>query len=208
MTTNTRLIVLAFTKFKDSAIVLHTLSRAYGRRSFLVSVGRSGAMARYLPLNILEADIQENTRSTLWRATNLSPVHPLVSIRNSPFKNTMTLFLSEVLYRTLHEGTCEEALFDWCERSILTLEALEQDYANFHLRFLLELSTALGFAPTLEDLMPFSGERTADLDALLHASFTEAMLLPLSGVRRNEIADILLQYIGYHAETSLNIQSL
>ena len=36
MTTNTELIVLHTTKFGENSVVLHTLSREYGRRGFLV----------------------------------------------------------------------------------------------------------------------------------------------------------------------------
>ena len=39
MNHNARLIILHFTKIKDAAIVVHTLSRPWGRRSFLVHLG-------------------------------------------------------------------------------------------------------------------------------------------------------------------------
>ena len=35
MTRNIEIIVLNTTKFSDTAVVLHTLSREYGKRSFL-----------------------------------------------------------------------------------------------------------------------------------------------------------------------------
>ncbi|MBO7117837.1 MAG: DNA repair protein RecO C-terminal domain-containing protein [Bacteroidales bacterium] len=208
MTGNTQLIVLSLTKFKDNAIVLHCLSRDQGRRSFIVNVGKGGSMAMFLPLSILEADIVENPKSQLARAHNISALHPLYSLRDNMYKNSIAMFLSEVLYRSIRDGFYEEGLFDWCQGCILTLDSLEKDFSNYHLRFLLEYAQALGFAPSLEALLPFAGDSLPQIKALLESSFSETLLLPLNGEQRNRIADALLKYIGYHSECSLNVQSL
>ena len=203
-----RLIILAVTKVGEKSLVLHTLSRQWGRRSFITGVGRSSAMALYLPLNILDAEIQENPKSDLWRLHGISAVHPLSGLRSDVRKNAMTMFMSEVLYRTIKDGANEDGLFEWCARSILTLDALSSDFSNYHLRFLLELCGALGFSPSEEDLVPFAGEHLKDLRQLLTLSFSESMLLPLSGSSRNEIAQILLEYLGHHTESRIEVRSL
>lgn len=208
MTTDARLIILQYTKIKDSAIVIHTLSRKWGRRSFIVHLGKGASLALFQPLSIVDAEITENPRSELWRASRFTQARPLVSLRTDPSKNAITLFLSEVLYRAVRDGMAEEGLYDWCERSILTLEALEKDYANFHLRWLLELAAAMGFEPSVEDLSPFAGERFKDVKALLDASFEEAMLLPLSGERRSELCEVFIRYLSHHSESTLDIRSL
>ncbi len=208
MTTDARLIILQYTKIKDSAIVIHTLSREWGRRSFIVHLGKGASLALFQPLSIVDAEITENPRSELWRASRFTQARPLVSLRTDPSKNAITLFLSEVLYRAVRDGMAEEGLYDWCERSILTLEALEKDYANFHLRWLLELAAAMGFEPSAEDLSPFAGERFKDVKALLDANFEEAMLLPLSGERRSELCEVFIRYLSHHSESTLDIRSL
>lgn len=208
MNHNARLIILHFTKIKDAAIVIHTLSRPWGRRSFIVHLGKGASLAPFQPLSIVEADISENPRSELWRASHCRQAVPLLSLRTDPYKNAITLFLSEVLYRAVRDGMAEEGLYDWCERSILTLDALDRDYSNFHLRWLLEFATEMGFAPSLEDLAPFAGERLADVRALLNAGFEEAMLLPLSGDRRSALCDSFIRYLSHHSETMLDIRSL
>ena len=205
---HTRLIILNTTKIGERSLVLHALNPDWGRRSFIASVPKGGGMALFQPLSVLDAEIKENPRSDLWRVHALSASHPLTGIRTSAAKNAMTLFMSEVLYRTIRDGAREEGLFEWCERSILTLDALEGDYANFHLRFLLEFAAALGFSPSLEDLMPFAGERLGELKALLRSDFGACMLIPLSGETRSEIAEILLRYLGYHTETRIEARSL
>ena len=207
--TNTGLIVLHTTKFGENSLVVHTLSREYGRRSFLVrGVGKKASMSLFLPLNILEADIQENNKSDLFTARNIVARHPLLGIRNNIFKNSMTMFLSEVLYRVIKDGAVEEGLFEWCEKNILLLDSIRTDFSNFHIRFLLELSVALGFSPETKDLAPFVGDHYQVTEQFMTHSFAQSMLIPLNGTVRNEIAEEILRYIEFHSESAVNVNSL
>lgn len=208
MTNKAELIVLNHTKFGESSIVLHTLSKEYGRRSFLVKISRKTAMPLFLPLNILEAEVQENNKSTLWRANNFIALSPLNGIRNNLYKNAISLFISEVLYRTVRDGVNEDGLFEWCSKSILTLDAIETDFSNFHLRFLLELASALGFSPTFDDIKPFIKTEPERIRQFVQSSFTESMLIPFSGNDRNEICENLIKYIEYHTDSAINLRSL
>lgn len=252
------LIVLNHTKFGENSIVLHTLSNEYGRKGFMVRVSPKSSMTLFLPMNILEAEISENPRSQLWRASNFVCLSPLSGIRGDIRKNTMTVFMSEVLYRAILEDTNEGGLATWLKQEILTLDALESDFSNFHLLFLLDLCSALGFSPTIEGLAPFAGAQLSNIEALLRAYYplpgrassdeasqgttqsgspalngielqgctpqarslsafsqgqarsglAAALLLPLRGTDRNEIAEAIIRYISYHTEINLNIRSL
>ena len=209
MTTNTGLIVLHTTKFGENSIVVHTLSREYGRRSFLLrGAGKKAVMTLLLPLSILEAEVIENPKSDLFTVRNLSSGHPLLGIRNNIFKNSMTMFISEVLYRVVRDGAAEQGLYDLCRKNILLLDAITTDFSNFHIRFLLELAVALGFAPESADLAPFTGVHYPVVERFMSSTFAESMLIPLSGAVRNEIAEEILRYIEFHTESALNINSL
>ena len=205
----TELIVLHTTKVGENSLVAHTLSKEYGRRGFLVRcAGKKSVMTLFQPLSILEADIQESSRSSLYTARNLSLKHHLAGIRGNMFKNSMTMFLSEVLYRTIKDGANEEGLYEWCERNILLLDAIRSDFSNFHIRFLLEFAIALGFSPEARDLTPFTGQHYPVVERFMKEDFAQSMLIPLSGSVRNEIAEDILRYIEFHTESSLNINSL
>ena len=208
MTENIEAIVLGHTKFGENSAVVHTLSEAYGRRGFLVHVGKKVGMALLLPMNILEMDVVPNPKSNLWSVRNLTAKDPLNGIRGNLYKNTMSLFLSEVLLRTIKDGQSEDGLFPWCVRSILTLDGLQTDFSNFHIRFLLELAGALGFSPTFEDVAPFAEKHLRQLRPFLTADFSESMLLPLRGEDRNALCEDLLRYLEYHTESAIRIQSL
>lgn len=208
MTQNTELIVLHTTKFGESSLVVHTLSRDYGRRSFFVRGAGKRQMSLFLPLNILEADIQESSKTTLFTARNISSRHPLSGIRNNLYKNSMTMFMSEVLFRVLKEGADEQGLYQWCEKNILLLDAIQTDFSNFHIRFLLEMTMVLGFSPEARNLEPFVGEHYPIAERFMKEPFAESMLIPLSGKVRNELSEEILKYIEFHTESAVNVNSL
>jgi DNA repair protein RecO (recombination protein O) len=120
----------------------------------------------------------------------------------------MTMFMSEVLYRAVKDGANEPGLYEWCEKNIMLLDAITQDFSNFHIRFLLEFAMALGFSPVAEDLIPFTGSHYPVVEQFIREGFAETMLIPLSGQTRNEIAEEILRYIEFHTESALNINSL
>lgn len=208
MTGAIEFIVLATTKVGENGLVLHTLSREFGRRGFIVHPGKKASASLFLPLNILEADVVENPKSELWSLRGLHARDALAGIRGNLHKNTMTMFLSEVLFRTLRDGAVEDGLYEWCIGSILTLNALEADYSNFHVRFLLEFAGALGFRPTFQDIAPFTQEHSAEMRLMLQSGFSEAMLVPLSGSVRNSLCESVLRYLEYHTDQAIRIKSL
>ena len=205
---STEFILLTGTRVGERSLVLHTLSPQWGRRSFITSLGKGASTSLFLPLSLLEGEVTENPRSELWRAQGLVSVEPLAGLRSDVHKNSMTVFMSEVLYRSIRDGALEEGLYEWCRSCILTLDALESDFANFHLRFLLEFASALGFSPTLEDLAPFAGEHLGVLRELLSSDPASFLLVPMNGEQRNAVATLLLDYISFHSGTRLEIRSL
>lgn len=205
---STELIVLGTTKVGESGIVVHTLSREYGRRGFMVRSGKKAGMSLFLPMNVLEADVVENPKSDLWTIRNISLKEGLTSVRENLYKNTMTLFLAEVLFRTLREGMAEDGLYEWCIGSLLALNAMESDFSNFPVRWLMELAGAMGFRPSFDDIAPFAKENLKEMKLLLNADFSESMLIPLNGATRNALCEELLQYLSYHTEYPVQIKSL
>lgn len=211
MTRSIEIIVLNTTRFSDTAVVLHTLSREYGKRSFLVrGLGKNGRslMTLFLPMNLLECEVTENPRSQLWNAKAFSLRYPLEGIRGNLYKNSITLFLSEMLFRSIREEAVEDGLYEWCEESILLLDALDKGWSNFHLVWLLQLAVKMGFAPESGDLAPFAGEYLTAMEMLLSLPPGEALLLHLNGRSRNEIAERLIDYIAFHSDSPIRINSL
>ena len=66
----------------------------------------------------------------------------------------------------------------------------------------------LGFSPDAQDLLPFVREHYPIVERFMKESFADAMLIPLNGVLRNEIAEEILRYIEFHSESAVNVASL
>ena len=204
-----QIIILNTTAFGDKSLILHCISDLWGRRSFIVSRSSKTAPVVYRPMNILDCEVTINPKSDLWRVGSVTLKHPLTSIQSSMEKTALCMFMSEVLYRTVREPAQDDAaLFLWCEQNVLTLEALQNDFANFHILYLLGLSSALGFAPTREALAPFVGEAYSTAGEFLTLPAAEAMLLPLSGARRTELCRSIIKYLEHHTESRIDIKSL
>ena len=206
---NTEFILLHTTRYGDSSIILHTLSKEYGRKGFFVkNISRRCVSSVFFPLAILEADIDDHVRSRMPNVRNVSLRYALNGIRNNLKKGAISVFVSEVLFRVVKEGMQDSALYDMCERNILLLDAMESDFSNFHLYFLMEFIIALGFSPAPEDLEPFMGEHLSLMSDFISLPFSEAMLVPMSGGIRSELAERLLKYIEFHIESPVNVNSL
>lgn len=206
---STEFILLHTTRYGDSSIILHTLSKEYGRKGFFVkNISRRCVSSVFFPLAILEADIDNHVRSRMPNVRNVSLRYALNGIRNNLKKGAISVFVSEVLFRVVKEGMQDSAMYDMCERNILLLDAMESDFSNFHLYFLMEFIIALGFSPAPEDLEPFMGEHLSLMSDFISLPFSEAMLVPMSGGIRSELAERLLKYIEFHIESPVNVNSL
>ena len=208
MKQSAELVVLSTTKVGENQLVVHTLSKEFGRKGFIVRPGKKTSAALFMPLSILEADIVENPKSQLWSLKDVSALDALGGIRGNIHKNTISLFLAEVLFRTVREGAYEDGLYEWCVRSILTLDALEGDFSNFHVLWLLDFAAALGFRPTFQDMLPFAGDDAALFKQLLTSEFSEAMLVPMSGSKRTDLCESILRYLEFHTDQPIRVKSL
>ena len=222
-------ILLHSTKYGDHSLVLHTLSREYGRKSlFLRSVSATSSLAGAAerasrkggtraavtglvsPLNIIEAEVAASpaSSSAMMTVSRLAASYPLNGLRSDIRKASISMFIAEVLFRSLREGANEEGLYDWCVRKILLLDAVGGNFNNFHLLFLLELTAALGFRPESQDIAAFvSAENAALAASLIKLPFEEAMLVPMTGAVRSSLIESFLAYIETHLEYPLNIRS-
>ena len=55
---------------------------------------------------------------------------------------------------------------------------------------------------------PFMGGHSALVSEFIGKPFSEAMLIPMSGELRNDMAERLLKYIEFHTESAVNVNSL
>lgn len=154
MLSKTRGIVLHTIPYNDKYAIIYMYTEAFGRVSYLVSRNRGRkstvSKALFMPLSVLEMEVDHQTKRDLHRIKETKNCFPLTHLFCNPVKNVLALFLSEVLYRVVKETESDPRLFDYLYKSIHLLENTEEGIANFHLVFLLGLLHYLGIFPHTE----------------------------------------------------------
>lgn len=151
MLQKTRAIILHSIRYGDSSLIVHAFTEKCGRQTYLLKgvrkSKRSNRSNMFQPLFTLNLDIYyRDNREMQWiKEANYIDSAPLFS--SDIVKSTQALFLSEVLMKTLREEEKNQALFSFLYHSIEFLESEEVASPSFHLMFLFQLTSYLGFFP-------------------------------------------------------------
>jgi len=139
-------------------------------------LGRRHAIGMYTPLARVQitADYPQTGMPTIREVTHATSHSS--TIQADPYKRTIALFISEVLFHVLRHPMSDEPMFTFLEQSIETLENSEAPQ-NFHLLFLTEFASKLGFA------------------------MEQTLSIPLTRTERQEQLKALCTYFEEHVET-------
>lgn len=163
-------IVLHSLKYNDTTNIVDIYTEALGRVSFLVSASRSKKSAvksvLFQPLSIIEIEANVRPNANMQRIKEAKSAFPFQSIPFDPYKSAISFFLAEFLYKSVREETENHPLFAYLKHSIAWLDGCRENFANFHLVFLMRLSRFLGLYPNIEDY------QEGDYFDLLNACFT------------------------------------
>jgi DNA repair protein RecO (recombination protein O) len=229
MLVKTRGIVLNYIKFRETSIIVRIYTEQLGLQSYIINSIRKKApgsrMALFQPFTLLDLVVYPSARGGISRISEYKCHYPFASIPFDIRKSSVLLFLSEVVSRTIREEEENPALFGFLHRSMLLFDQMETGFENFHLVFLLQLSTYLGFAPsTGEEITTQVAFATdahaapASRPALLHFQLFEPLLEDLlhrpdetviaNGKVRRELLHILIRYYQLHVDKFGEIKSL
>ena len=165
MLVETKALVLHSIKYNDSSLIAHCYTETLGIQSFMLKgilSAKKGKIrkAHFQPLTLLKLQFQHKNKGGLNFIKELRVEQPYQSIYTSIEKNTIALFLSEVLYKSLREEETNPLLFEYLENAVLWLDSNDA-IANFHLLFLLKLTQFLGFYPNAQESLESNREITA-----------------------------------------------
>lgn len=210
----TKGIVLHTIKYGDSSIIAHIYTRDFGRQSYIVNGVRSKKSKfpfnNFQPLTFLNLEVDHKSTRELQRIRELNIAHPFHHIQTSILKNTMALFIGEVLYRCLHDVESNHPLFDYVEGSIQMLDLCQEGCVNFHLIFLIQFTRFLGIFPqNNQDLDWYQPKNVSfKLHDLIAYSINNLSALELSNSDRNALVSAMVDYYYYHLEGMGKISSL
>lgn len=232
MITKTRGIVLRSVRFGESSLIVDVLTKSSGRVSFMVHIPKTskGKIKKqyFQPMTLLDFEYDFRQRSNLQRIKDVRVSLPYSSIPIDPAKSCISLFLSEFIYYATRNEQENPTLFTYISTSLEWLDNAYEDFANFHLVFMMRLGKFLGFHPFLEDFTPgcffdlrngcftFSMPLHTDFlnaaDAghlynLMRMNFDTMKLFKLSHDDRNRITEIVLRYYKLHLPNMPELQS-
>ena len=217
-------IVLQSIRYGDTSLIVKVFTRSLGLRSYMVkgafnrnSKSRAALFQNLHLINYVEANKPNKGSLGYLKDVQLTTVYQSI-----PFvmnKSAILMYVSELLSKTIIEQEQNEAMFDFIVRSLLWLDLVEQDYANFPLFFTLELTRHLGFYPKTNhetgfcfDMMEgsfahdlpvhpyyFDMENAQLLSQLLNVSIDEACRMPLRVSQHRELLDGLIMFMRLHA---------
>ncbi|MEX0273231.1 MAG: DNA repair protein RecO [Flavobacteriaceae bacterium] len=151
MQVTTKAIVLSSLKYGDTSLIVKAYTRSSGLRSYLLKgilSTRKGKLkpALFQPLSQLEIVAQHRDKGTLERIREAKLNYHYTSVYKDIAKNTMVLFLAEMLNNSIQEEEGNASLFHYLETALQWFDG-HGGIANFHIYFLLGLTRFLGFFP-------------------------------------------------------------
>ena len=147
----TKAVILHTIKYADNSAVLQAYTEEAGTQSFLLRHLTDKRTRQLFPLlghlSLVEIVAYES-RTGLHTIKEIHALHRFRTLQHNVVKQTILIFLNEVVKKTLQKMDADAPLFFFIEQSICQLDAEEDNYQNFHLYFLLHYARYLGFAPT------------------------------------------------------------
>ncbi|TDE13757.1 DNA repair protein RecO [Dyadobacter psychrotolerans] len=219
----TRGIALSYIRYRESSIIAKIYTELFGIQSYIINGVRSSSsktnrIALFQPLTLLDLVVyHKGKQDNVHRISEIKCFHPFASLPYHVTKSSLALFVTEILGKTLKEEEANEPLFEFIEHSVLYLDEADKGFENFHIQFLLQLASYLGFGiENLHDLereikshhFPQIADKT-ELDAtekLLQGGY--GTLVTLDRTRRISILEKILFFYKIHIDQLGEIRSL
>ena len=151
MLVSTEGIVLHFIKYGESSVIATIYTRDFGRQSYLVNAARSkksqNKAGLLQPLFLVDLVAYQKHTSELHRVKELKSNQVYQNIPFEIAKSSQSIFLAEVLYKSINEQESYPEMYDFIKNSLLYFDIMETGFSNFHLWFLFRLTEYLGFLP-------------------------------------------------------------
>ena len=147
----TSAIILRTVKYGETSLVVSAFTELFGLQTYMVNgvrtAKKTGLKASlYQPASVVEMEVYHNERNSMHRIKEINRIHVFKNILTDVVKNSVAIFLMELLYKLLKQPEQNSDLFYFCEDSLLQLdEAPPHVTANLPLFFALHISHFFGF---------------------------------------------------------------
>ena len=127
----------------------------------------------------------------------VSPVCPLNNLKTDIRKGAISLFMCELLLKTVRESSPDPSVFSFLANSVMFLDAVDEGCENFHLHFAVNLCKVLGYMP--EDNYSEASPHFNFANGKFSGDYTESFcFLPEESALLHQILSTPLTHIPPH----------
>lgn len=233
MISKSKAIVLHQVKYSETSVIATLYTEEFGRQSYIVNGIRSPKSKQksglLQPLFLLEIDAYHKTGREVQRLKEFRLNNIYQNIPFDVVKSTMSMFLSEVMYKVIRNVEADAEMFSFIYNSLLYFDTMKEGTANFHLWFLINLLGYLGVQPennyspiekwfdqkngrfvTFRPSFPNTPdmEESKIISQLIGLKYDDLDTFQLNGNLRFRLLEIIIEYYVIHFESIGEIRSL
>lgn len=223
MQVTTKAIILTSLKYGDTSLIVRAYTASDGLKSYMlkgVLSSKKGKLkaAYFQPLSQLEIVANHRNKGTLESIREARVNYSYRTVHNDIAKNAMTLFLAEMLSYSILEEEINPPLFEFLEASFQWLD-MNDEIANFHCYFLIQLTKYFGFYPDSSALHAacfdlfeggftdtpslhpvLTGENLGYFKSFLGIHFDAIHTIKMNKTNRQELLQSLVLYYELHLQ--------
>jgi DNA repair protein RecO (recombination protein O) len=221
MQISTSAIVISKIRYGDNDLIVKCYTKQLGVVSYILkgvlkSKKANVKTAYFQLLSLLQLDTSHKENSSLQFIKDVRLNHLYKTLHTNVIKGSVVMFLAEILSNTLKEEEKNPMLYEYLETAFIWFDKQDQ-YANFHLLFLLRLTRHLGFYPDTSNIQfdyfnlsegefqsvatskhTISGENLILLKCLLGIKFEALNSIKLNSKQRLSFLKMILLYFELH----------
>ncbi|WP_299670661.1 DNA repair protein RecO [uncultured Polaribacter sp.] len=219
----TKAIVLSSLKFSDTSLIVKCYTEQEGVKSYIIKgilkAKKGGIKVAYFqPLTQLTLVANHNSKGTLNTLKEVQILNPYKTIYRDIVKQSVVLFISEVLTNSIQEEEKNIHFYNYLETALVWLDVHDK-IANFHLLFLLNSTKYLGFYPDITENEIFgfdllngsfsastanknviSGNEFYQFKKLLGINFDDIEKVSFSKNERQLVLQLIIRYFELHLD--------
>lgn len=219
----TKAIVISAIKYSEADLIVSCYTQVAGIKSYLlrnVLKSKKGKLkaSYFQPLTQLELIAEHKNKGTLEYIKEAKVFQPYKTLHTTIVKSGLVMFLSEMLKTCIREEEPNAQLYSFLENSFIWLDQ-NDEVANFHIVFLLQLSMYLGFYPDASNIGDdyfnimegsfqttdtsnycLEGNQIENFKQFFHVNLKTLNTIKLSKTDRQNVLVLILSYYSFHVE--------
>ena len=223
MVVATKAIVFSAIKYSEADLIVCAYTETAGIKSYLlrnILKSKKGKLkaSYFQPLTQLEIIAEHKNKGTLEYIKEAKIHFPYTTLHTDMVKSGLVMFLSEMLKNCIREEEPNEELYSFLENSLQWLDQ-NNEVANFHIYFLLQLSSYLGFYPDSTNINSkyfnilegnfqenntnnycLEGNYIEEFKLFFNIDFNGLNTIKLSKKNRQNILELVLAYFSLHVQ--------